>query len=572
MMCPVYDPTTLLKHTVRSFADPWSLICLPQNISADPRPNKMQDLCLNFAGRYFNREQGFNSSRLDRRYVHSRFRMVRSITTQRGVFFTSCDFTACATGVIVGVDSGEVRVYSNKSGYTYTTQACQDGGVANVKTSKNGALLLTSASRLPPKSKIWNIIEDNQFTLKMEFFEEDYVEFSKLNEDKILATSEGTATIYDAHTGQLCATFHPSVRNRCMQNRATFSPCDQLILSDGVLWDFNSGDEIHIFDMEHQAMSGVFHPNGVEIVANVSRPNNMHELCSNFTDRYIRRQQGYNTRRLDRRYVHSKLCLEKCISASDASFLSCAFTSCATSVVVGLANGVVNVYNNVKNVCATHHCHPQPITSLKTSKYGELLLTSCFSMIETQSIMWNIERNQFSMKSVFPDHSYMEFSKLNEDKLLGTSFSATTIYDTQTGMTMRLLRTVPELEMTYITFSPQNVIFGKAQVVLGTKGSSTNPMIISTALRTLDSYDYSWIKTEYFGANIFNFSINKYGTEIVLIKNKGLWNYETDWNIYEVGKHGKHDMTDDAPNGDADVQYDIMYDIIYDTTSDSDSN
>lgn len=43
---------------------------------------------------------------------------------------------------------------------------------------------------------------------------------------------------------------------------------DELILSDGILWDVNSGKEIHKFDKLNQTLNGVFHPNGTEVVSN----------------------------------------------------------------------------------------------------------------------------------------------------------------------------------------------------------------------------------------------------------------------------------------------------------------
>lgn len=38
-----------------------------------------------------------------------------------------------------------------------------------------------------------------------------------------------------------------------------------IISLDGVLWDVRSGKEIHKFDKLNQAISGVFHPNGLEV-------------------------------------------------------------------------------------------------------------------------------------------------------------------------------------------------------------------------------------------------------------------------------------------------------------------
>lgn len=53
--------------------------------------------------------------------------------------------------------------------------------------------------------------------------------------------------------------------NQYNKNKATFNPTDELVLSDGVLWDVNAGKEIHKFDKLNQTLSGVFHPNGLEV-------------------------------------------------------------------------------------------------------------------------------------------------------------------------------------------------------------------------------------------------------------------------------------------------------------------
>ena len=50
--------------------------------------------------------------------------------------------------------------------------------------------------------------------------------------------------------------------------RATFDPTDDLILCDGVLWDYRVPKQIHKFDKLNQSLSGVFHPNGLEIISN----------------------------------------------------------------------------------------------------------------------------------------------------------------------------------------------------------------------------------------------------------------------------------------------------------------
>lgn len=152
----------------------------------DPRPNRMHGSCSNFAGRYFRRQAGYNSRRLDRRLVHSQFCMARTIRSQGDTFFTSCDFTPCTTSIIVGLHSGEVKVYNNESGDEYT-YPCHSSRINNVKVSRDGTLLLTSSTWRAPLSAVWSI-EKNQFSMKAVFDDEEYLEFSKVNEDKILGT------------------------------------------------------------------------------------------------------------------------------------------------------------------------------------------------------------------------------------------------------------------------------------------------------------------------------------------------------------------------------------------------
>lgn len=63
-------------------------------------------------------------------------------------------------------------------------------------------------------------------------------------------------------------TLTPTISNSYTKNRATFNMNDELVLSDGILWDVNSGKEIHKFDKLNQTLNGVFHPNGTQVVSN----------------------------------------------------------------------------------------------------------------------------------------------------------------------------------------------------------------------------------------------------------------------------------------------------------------
>ncbi|XP_055695388.1 protein mahjong isoform X2 [Lutzomyia longipalpis] len=236
----------------------------------DPRPNKISGMCLNFADRFFRRHAGFNSKRLDRHLVHSNFSSTRTLRSQEpDMFFTCCDFTPCSSYVVVGCFSGEVKVYNINDGTEEFSNECHDSNVSNVKISRDGKFLLTSSQwQSPPfTSHLWRM-ENRQFEIMWSASDDEYCEFSNVTQDKVLCTKSEVATICDLHTGTTIATFAPKVFNQYTKNRATFCPTDELILSDGVLWDVRSRVEIHKFDKLNQTLSGVFHPNGLEVVSN----------------------------------------------------------------------------------------------------------------------------------------------------------------------------------------------------------------------------------------------------------------------------------------------------------------
>lgn len=75
--------------------------------------------------------------------------------------------------------------------------------------------------------------------------------------------------IYDIQTGQVTLTLNnPDLANNYKRNCATFNPTDDLVLNDGVLWDVRTAQAIHKFDKFNMNISGVFHPNGLEVIIN----------------------------------------------------------------------------------------------------------------------------------------------------------------------------------------------------------------------------------------------------------------------------------------------------------------
>lgn len=232
----------------------------------DPQPNRSFGPNLNLTSRWFRQQAGFNTKRLDRRYVHSNFNSWRTIRANdyNDTQFTCCNILSTNNLIIVGTQQGEAKAFSLNEGTELFSSTCHSYLIDSIQSNRKGNLVLTSCSW---RSHLWNI-ERNDFTSSLQFHDEFYCEFSNVNQDKVLGTQTYSAIVYDLTTGNKISTFTPTIANQYTKNRATFCPTDELILSDGVLWDVRSGREIHKFDKLNQTLSGVFHPNGLEIISN----------------------------------------------------------------------------------------------------------------------------------------------------------------------------------------------------------------------------------------------------------------------------------------------------------------
>jgi len=104
----------------------------------------------------------------------------------------------------------------------------------------------------------------------MDFNDSEYVEFSKLRQDKVIgtdATIKEKAVVWDLQSQQIVREFSPQCSNNYTRNQATFNLSDELVLNDGVLYDMRMGREIRKLDKLNQNLNGVFHPNGLEIIS-----------------------------------------------------------------------------------------------------------------------------------------------------------------------------------------------------------------------------------------------------------------------------------------------------------------
>ncbi|XP_077295006.1 lisH and WD40 domain-containing protein mahjong [Arctopsyche grandis] len=221
----------------------------------------------NVAVRLARRQAGFGTGGrlLDARLLHSSFRSVQTFRlADEDTHFTCCIFHPTQQTLLAGTSAGDVKLFNLFSGQEESFYQLHDSYIHHMQANREGTLLLASSSTWRPLSALWNM---KHYEMQLSLNEEEYVEFSNV-EDKIIGTKAETATIYDVTTGRSIVTLQPSLSNQYTKNRATFNPTDELVLSDGVLWDLNSGKQIHKFDKLNQSLSGVFHPNGLEIISN----------------------------------------------------------------------------------------------------------------------------------------------------------------------------------------------------------------------------------------------------------------------------------------------------------------
>ncbi|XP_078803974.1 DDB1- and CUL4-associated factor 1-like isoform X3 [Oryzias latipes] len=206
---------------------------------------------------------------LDRRLIFSRFRPA-TVFTERDQYdsgFSCCTFSASERFLLLGTCSGHLVFYNVFSGEQEANYTCHATAITHLQPSRDGKLVLTSASWGSPLSALWSA--DGVFEMKHAFAEDHYVEFSKRSQDRVIGTKDQVAHIYDVHTGQKTLTLNnPALANGYKRNCASFNPTDELVLNDGVLWDLRASRAIHKFDKFNMNISGVFHPNGLEVLIN----------------------------------------------------------------------------------------------------------------------------------------------------------------------------------------------------------------------------------------------------------------------------------------------------------------
>ncbi|XP_043934787.1 DDB1- and CUL4-associated factor 1 [Protopterus annectens] len=239
-----------------------------------PEPKQRRQAPFNFTSRLTRRTSfpkygGVDGGCFDRHLIFSRFRPLSVFreADEDESGFTCCAFSARERFLMLGTCTGQLKLYNVFSGQEEAAYKCHSSAITNLEPSRDGSLLLTSATWSQPLSALWGM--KSVFDLKHSFADDHYVEFSKLSQDRVIGTKVDMAHIYDIQTGQNLVTLYNSdLANNYKRNCATFNSTDDLVLNDGVLWDVRSAQAIHKFDKFNMNISGVFHPNDQEVIIN----------------------------------------------------------------------------------------------------------------------------------------------------------------------------------------------------------------------------------------------------------------------------------------------------------------
>ncbi|XP_047741540.1 DDB1- and CUL4-associated factor 1 [Hyalella azteca] len=204
---------------------------------------------------------------LDRKFIYGRYRPSEIIrpTTDGSAFTTNC-FSADNKGLFVGTMRGEIILFNLSNPTEEALFTAHQGSVNHLSIHKSGSSLLSSCASVS-EAVLWNL--DEVYTTSEPKFHIpncQYATFSS-QQDKILATMDTKATLLDIATQAVIRDCQPTLSNHYQNNRADIHPHDELVLTDGVLFDVRSGREIHKFDKINPLINGRFHRNGLEVIS-----------------------------------------------------------------------------------------------------------------------------------------------------------------------------------------------------------------------------------------------------------------------------------------------------------------
>eukprot|EP00736_Rhodelphis_marinus_P003016 Rmarinus@m.1685 len=212
-----------------------------------------------------------------RRLVYSRFRSIRLYHPPSEESAVVCSAFACKdTRLIVGNYTGQLHVYDIGSSESVATHVTADSPLRSVQISHALANTraciesVTGQSRLSKRLLLCSSREDVRLYDFDDMQSYQYAlpsmtsaSFSNAN-DRIVATWAGKVYVVNTETGSVCN----SLELQTHVSSSCWSALDDMVLTDGVLWDPRRPCVVHKFDKLHSTESGCFDPSGLDVIVN----------------------------------------------------------------------------------------------------------------------------------------------------------------------------------------------------------------------------------------------------------------------------------------------------------------
>ncbi|OQR85866.1 hypothetical protein THRCLA_10623 [Thraustotheca clavata] len=284
------------SHPV-SIVPPFSLSSTAPHICPDV---SAPSLVSNIHNRLVTRSAFGNSTKVDlntTRFVYSRHRAFRVVGHGSDLLgsLTSARFLGPPNDLdlLIGTDRGELcRLNLEQDTIVGTWQCHNDAGpLTSISTnehtrmlfSNSNPLVLTGTHRLNQYEQavigLWDLghVETPRWTLagmrsgQFNFTGDRIVAMSYASEnqfDPSLSSPIRGTGIYEVETGTLLTQMDTRANTYGDDTNCAFSPCDTMVLADGMLWDLRVSKSLHQFDKLSNFGYGFFHPAGNEVIIN----------------------------------------------------------------------------------------------------------------------------------------------------------------------------------------------------------------------------------------------------------------------------------------------------------------
>lgn len=239
-----------------------------------PEPRRSLDAPSNVTARLTSREfrsmyGGIHGKRKDRQFVYSRFRPWRTCRDDTGALLTCMTFLGDSSQIAAGSHLGELKIFDSNSNTIVESFTSHQNPLTQLQSYLSGEtqLILSSSAQ---DVQLWDASSvsagpRHSFEgCKAPRFSKSGTTFAALSTE-----SQREILLYDIQTCQLelklmDASNIISGRGH-VYSLVHFSPSDNMLLWNGVLWDHRGSRPIHRFDQFTDYGGGGFHPAGNEV-------------------------------------------------------------------------------------------------------------------------------------------------------------------------------------------------------------------------------------------------------------------------------------------------------------------